>query len=211
MIIDLPISAFTMCYGPLALIILGFIGFAFLTDADARRTYLRDLDTRPDDEREPLTELPAVTQQIDAKVPAGGRVRLLPSDAAPVAASAVAEPPAPAPAPTPPAPPPVKEESSEDLPGKPGSGPDDLTRIEGIGPTISKALIAQGIDTFAKLATKSIDELREAVTAEGVSFVPSSESWADQASYAAKGDWEGLEVLQSKLVSGRYPPGYKSE
>ena len=122
---------------------------------------------------------------------------------APVA-SAVAEAPAPAaPVVAESAPPPVVEETS--------TGPDDLTRIEGIGPTISKALIAQGIDTFAKLADKSIDELREAVTAEGVTFVPSSESWAEQAGYAAKGDWHGLEVLQDRLVSGRDPPGYTAD
>ena len=82
--------------------------------------------------------------------------------------------------------------------------PDDLTRIEGIGPKTSAALITRGINTFAKLAEQSIDEIRAALEAEGVRFAPSAESWAEQAGYAAKGDWEGLVELQSKLDAGRY-------
>lgn len=85
------------------------------------------------------------------------------------------------------------------------SDPDDLTKIEGIGKKMSAALINQGIDTFAKLSTKSVDELREAIAAEGMRFAPAAESWAEQASFAAKGDWDGLEALQSRLVAGRYP------
>lgn len=85
------------------------------------------------------------------------------------------------------------------------SEPDDLTKIEGIGPKMSKALMSQGIDTFAKLSTKSVDELREAIAAEGLRFAPSAESWAEQAGLAASGDWNGLQTLQDTLVSGRYP------
>ena len=40
--------------------------------------------------------------------------------------------------------------------------PDDLTKIEGIGPKTSKALIAQGITTYAALAEKSVDDIRAA-------------------------------------------------
>lgn len=83
--------------------------------------------------------------------------------------------------------------------------PDDLTRLEGIGPAISKALIAQGIDTYAKLASKTVEALQAATDAEGVRFSPSAESWAEQASYAAKGDWAGLAALQDRLIGGRYP------
>jgi len=92
----------------------------------------------------------------------------------------------------------------------PTSEPDDLTKLEGIGPTISKALIAQGIDTFEKVAAKTVDDLQAATDAEGVRFSPSAESWAEQASYAAKGDWDGLAALQDTLVSGRYPKADES-
>jgi predicted flap endonuclease-1-like 5' DNA nuclease len=90
-------------------------------------------------------------------------------------------------------------------PEKPTDTPDDLTKIEGIGPKMSEALISQGVATYAKLATLSLDEIRETIAAGGARFAPSAESWAEQAGYAAKGDWDGLQALQDKLVSGRYP------
>jgi predicted flap endonuclease-1-like 5' DNA nuclease len=90
-------------------------------------------------------------------------------------------------------------------PAKAKADPDDLRRIEGIGPKIASALIAQGIDTFEKLSKQSLEELQSKVKAEGVRFSPSAESWAEQASYAAKGDWDGLQTLQDTLIGGRYP------
>ncbi len=111
--------------------------------------------------------------------------------------SAEAEP-EPAPEEEAPAPEPVAEETDSDQ-------PDDLTLLEGIGPKMSQALIAQGYTSFSKLADASLDEIREALEAEGQRFAPSSESWAEQASYAAKGDMEGLEALQGRLIGGRYP------
>jgi predicted flap endonuclease-1-like 5' DNA nuclease len=80
---------------------------------------------------------------------------------------------------------------------------DDLTKIEGVGPKMSKALKASGIDTFAKLAKSSEEELRNAISSAGMRFSPSLTSWSEQASLAAKGDWEGLEKLQDKLTAGR--------
>lgn len=82
---------------------------------------------------------------------------------------------------------------------------DDLTRIEGIGPKMSAALIAAGIDTFAKLATADTDTLRNAIEAAGMSFSPSLETWAEQAKFAAEGNWDGLKAFQETLVSGRRP------
>lgn len=54
MLESVPLSGYAICYGPLALTILGFILFAALTDAHARRTYLRRMDPRPDSERSGL-------------------------------------------------------------------------------------------------------------------------------------------------------------
>lgn len=83
--------------------------------------------------------------------------------------------------------------------------PDDLTKIEGIGPKMSQALIAGGVDTFEKLSTMSVDDIRGVLDNQGQRFAPAAESWAEQASYAAKGDWDGLDALQDTLIAGRYP------
>ena len=82
-------------------------------------------------------------------------------------------------------------------------GPDDLTVIEGIGPKMSAALVAAGIDTYAKLASTTEDDLRAAIKAQGMRFAPSIPTWAQQAAFAAKGDWEGLDGFQSNLTGGR--------
>lgn len=87
----------------------------------------------------------------------------------------------------------------------PDERPDDLTLLEGIGPKMSQALIAQGYTSFVKLADASVDDIRAALDAEGQRFAPAAESWAEQASYAARGDLEGLQELQGRLVGGRYP------
>lgn len=73
-----------------------------------------------------------------------------------------------------------------------GSG-DDLTVIDGIGAKINAALVAAGVDSFHKLANTSESRLREILDAAGVRIVGSSiHTWAHQAAYAARGDWEGL-------------------
>ncbi|MEO8392443.1 MAG: helix-hairpin-helix domain-containing protein [Chloroflexota bacterium] len=67
---------------------------------------------------------------------------------------------------------------------------DDLVKLNGIGPKSAAALKAAGIDSFQKLANSSEDQLRAAVA--GVRLVGDVSSWARQASYAAQGDWAGL-------------------
>ena len=83
--------------------------------------------------------------------------------------------------------------------------PDDLTKIEGIGKKMSDALVADGLDSFAKVADSDVPRFEQAIEKAGMRFAPSAESWAEQASYAAKGDWDGLEQLQDTLIAGRYP------
>lgn len=83
------------------------------------------------------------------------------------------------------------------------SEPDDLTKIEGIGPKMSKALVSAGIDTYEKVANSTEADFHAAIEAAGMRLAPSIPTWAEQASYAAKGDWEGLNALQDKLVGGR--------
>jgi len=80
---------------------------------------------------------------------------------------------------------------------------DDLTKIEGIGPKMSQALIDAGINSFAKLAASTEDTLREAISNAGMRFSPSLPTWPEQAKLASQGDWDGLEKLQDELVAGR--------
>ena len=97
---------------------------------------------------------------------------------------------------------PIKNDPN--LPMKAVTGkPDDLKIIEGIGPKMEKALQAAGITTFAMLAGTSEAQLKEAIAAAGMRFAPTVPTWAEQASYAANGDFVGLEAFQKTLVGGR--------
>jgi large subunit ribosomal protein L21 len=65
---------------------------------------------------------------------------------------------------------------------------DDLKLIEGIGPKASEALVAAGIDTFAKLAAASaasVKEILEASTSKLSHLDPTT--WAQQSQLAADG------------------------
>lgn len=81
--------------------------------------------------------------------------------------------------------------------------PDDLTLIEGIGPKMSAALKAAGLDSFAKVARATEADLRAAIQNAGMRFAPSLTTWAEQAAFAAVGDWDGLKKLQQNLTAGR--------
>lgn len=80
---------------------------------------------------------------------------------------------------------------------------DNLTKIEGIGKKMAAALASAGIDTYAKLAATSEEELKQAIKDAGMRFSPSLSTWAEQASFAEKGDWDGLDKLQDELQGGR--------
>lgn len=67
--------------------------------------------------------------------------------------------------------------------GAAASEADDLTKINGIGPTYAKRLIDAGITTFAGLSSKSPEELRLITKATGKSA--DAESWIVQASSLA--------------------------
>jgi predicted flap endonuclease-1-like 5' DNA nuclease len=80
--------------------------------------------------------------------------------------------------------------------------PDDLKRIEGIGPKISSLLQDAGITTFAQLAITGAERLREILDAANIR-IANPTTWPEQAALAAVGDWEGLASLQSELKGGR--------
>lgn len=81
---------------------------------------------------------------------------------------------------------------------------DDLKIIEGIGPKIEEILHAAGIDSFATLATKSADEIREILLAQGSRFkMFDPETWSEQAQLAADGKMDELETLKKELNAGK--------
>ena len=81
--------------------------------------------------------------------------------------------------------------------------PDDLTRIEGIGPKISSLLQAAGIMTFAQLATTDVSRLKQIIAEAGLTALANPTTWPEQASLAAAAQWDALETLQDELKGGR--------
>jgi predicted flap endonuclease-1-like 5' DNA nuclease len=84
----------------------------------------------------------------------------------------------------------------------PPQAPDDLAIIEGIGPKISSVLQANGIATFAQLASTQTSELQQILLKEGLRLADPA-TWPEQARLAAAGDWDGLNALQAQLKGGR--------
>jgi len=82
---------------------------------------------------------------------------------------------------------------------------DDLTRIEGIGPTIKRLLWKKEIDTFKKLGNRTPEDLREILEKAGPKYAMHNPStWPRQARMADKGEWQELKTLQDKLKGGLY-------
>ncbi len=94
------------------------------------------------------------------------------------------------------------EESSNGQVGQ----PDNLQRIEGIGPKIAAALYAGGIGSFVRLQAASDDQLREALASAGLTFAPSLRTWSQQAGFLVNGDELGFIEYQAALVAGREVP-----
>lgn len=80
--------------------------------------------------------------------------------------------------------------------------PDDLVRLEGIGPKVARILNDAGITTFAALAAANPVDIQKTLSAAGLQMM-NPEGWIEQAALAANGDWAGLEKLQSELKGGR--------
>jgi len=82
---------------------------------------------------------------------------------------------------------------------------DDFSYLDGVGPKISATLRSAGIKTFAKLAAKEVDDIREILMAENPSLLRLSDptTWPEQAGMAADGRWEKLKALQEGLKERR--------
>lgn len=93
------------------------------------------------------------------------------------------------------------ELESEVIPSEKKS-PDDLIRIEGIGPKVAKVLKRSSIETFDELAHAKADDVQMILDEAGLQMM-NPEGWIEQAKLAAKGDWAGFEKLQKELKGGR--------
>ena len=82
--------------------------------------------------------------------------------------------------------------------------PDDLKKIEGVGPKIASLLTDAGISTFALLASADVAKIKEVLLAAGSRYkMHNPTSWPQQAALAADGKWDELKKLQDELDGGR--------
>ena len=90
---------------------------------------------------------------------------------------------------------------------KKATGPDDFTKLFGIGEVFANALHDAGINTYAKLAKADLYTLRDAIQehTKVSDEAANEETWAAQAALAAKGDWDGLAELQERIKAGEAP------
>jgi predicted flap endonuclease-1-like 5' DNA nuclease len=85
---------------------------------------------------------------------------------------------------------------------EPQPEPDDLTKIEGIGPKIAATFQGAGINTFEQLAATDVERLQEILDNAGIRLGDPA-TWPEQARLAAAEDWDALETLQDELQGGR--------
>ncbi|AWL79174.1 50S ribosomal protein L21 [Capnocytophaga canimorsus] len=95
-----------------------------------------------------------------------------------------------------------KTEKKETKSGK-ATKADDLKKVEGIGPKAAEALVAAGVDTFAKLSKKSADEIKTILTEASSTLAHlDPQTWPQQAQLAAEGKWDELKKWQGELNGG---------
>ena len=80
--------------------------------------------------------------------------------------------------------------------------PDDLRKIEGIGPKIQATLQTAGIQTFAQLAAAKPTDIKQILVDAGIR-IGYPDTWPEQAVLAAKDEWDALAEFQSTLQGGR--------
>ncbi len=78
--------------------------------------------------------------------------------------------------------------------------PDDLTKVEGIGPKISQALADNGVTTFNQLAAQTPAKISEMIVDVRGKHTP--DTWPKQAKMAANERWEELARYQDSLNGG---------
>jgi len=131
------------------------------------------------------------------------------TEAAPPAAEAVKETAAPEVAKAEaPAPAPTEVKETEAAPAPEVAAPeakeaDDLTKVEGIGPKAAEALVAAGIDSYAKLAEAEAENIKSILTEASPRLAHlEPKSWPKQAKMAADGEWDALKAWQDSVSGG---------
>ncbi|GEM_PF-638136 len=85
-----------------------------------------------------------------------------------------------------------------------GSAKDNLKKVEGIGPKIEGLLNADGIMTFAALASSEVSNIKRILDEAGPRYrIAVPDTWPEQAALARDGKWDELEKLQDSLKGGR--------
>ncbi|MCR9226509.1 MAG: 30S ribosomal protein S2 [Flavobacteriaceae bacterium] len=81
--------------------------------------------------------------------------------------------------------------------------PEDLTKIEGIGPKAAEALAANGVNTYAELADADAEKIKEILTEASSTLAHlDPTSWPKQAKMAADGNWDELKEWQDSVKGG---------
>ncbi|NSW53026.1 MAG: hypothetical protein HPY85_11015 [Anaerolineae bacterium] len=80
--------------------------------------------------------------------------------------------------------------------------PDDLKKIEGIGPKIAGLLTQHGILTFQQLSDTPTEQLQSILDDADIR-IANPGSWPEQAKLASIGDWDSLSSLQDSLKGGK--------
>lgn len=97
------------------------------------------------------------------------------------------------------------EGEKEEPAAEPPAVPDDLKRIEGIGPKISGVLQEAGITTYVQLADAEVSRLERILEEADPRLLRLAKptTWPEQAALAAAGEWDALQALQNELKGGR--------
>ena len=101
---------------------------------------------------------------------------------------------------------PVVTAAEEKVPEAPKSDskPDDLKKIEGVGPKIAEVLANAGFSSFALLAKADPEKIKEALLEAGPRYkMHDPTTWPQQAALAEAGEWDKLQELQDRLDGGK--------
>ena len=80
---------------------------------------------------------------------------------------------------------------------------DDLKKIEGVGPKAAEAMVAAGMDTFAKVAKAKPEAIATILSDASPNLAHLiTDTWPKQAKMAADGNWDELKKWQDELKGG---------
>ncbi len=89
-------------------------------------------------------------------------------------------------------------------PAKADNKPDDLKKIEGVGPKIAEHLTNAGFATFEAVSNATVEQLQEVLTNAGPRYrMHNPGTWPAQAKLAFEGKWDELKKWQDELDGGK--------